>query len=72
MCRRYASRRGVDLHELPWYHAFGCFKVAVILEGIHYRHAAGQTLGPGFERIGDHVAPLVDLGHRALERTTAR
>lgn len=66
LCERYAERRGVDLSDLPWYQAFGYFKVAVILEGIHYRYVAGQTVGPDFERIGDAVPELVRLGHEAL------
>lgn len=66
LCERYAERRGVDLSALPWYRAFGYFKVAVILEGIHYRYVAGQTVGPDFERLGDAVPHLVRLGHDAL------
>ena len=34
-----------------------CFKLAVILEGIHYRYTLGQTVGAGFDRIGDAGAP---------------
>ena len=33
----YTERRGADLSLLPWYQAFGLFKLAVIIEGIHYR-----------------------------------
>ncbi len=39
-----------------------CFKLAVILEGIHYRHAHGQTVGEGFAAIGAMVEPLVEMG----------
>jgi len=63
---RYAARRDVDLTRLDWYGALGCFKLAVIAEGIHYRHAAGQTVGPGFDTIGDVVRPLVELGLSTL------
>ncbi len=63
---RYATRRDVDLSRLDWYVALGCFKLAVIAEGIHYRHAAGQTVGPGFDTIGDVVEPLVELGLSTL------
>src|SRR5262249_37751881 len=52
---RYAERRGVEVSRLDWYVAFGFFKLAVIAEGIHARHAAGQTVGPGFERMGEVV-----------------
>ncbi|WP_456249536.1 phosphotransferase family protein [Longispora urticae] len=63
---RYAARRKVDLSRLHWYTAFGFFKLAVIAEGIHHRYTAGQTVGGGFDRIGEVVAPLVALGHAAL------
>ena len=62
----YSQRSGLDLTPLPWYVAFGNFKLAVILEGIHYRFVHGQTVGEGFERVGDSVAPLVAGGLRAL------
>jgi aminoglycoside phosphotransferase (APT) family kinase protein len=59
---RYAATSGLDLSPLPWYEALGCFKLAVISEGIHYRFLHGQTVGDGFEMIGDMVAPLVAAG----------
>jgi aminoglycoside phosphotransferase (APT) family kinase protein len=66
---RYADRRSVDLGRLPWYVAFGFFKLAVISEGIYYRYQAGQTVGAGFDRMGEIVVPLVELGHAALTST---
>ncbi|MCP2167574.1 phosphotransferase family protein [Goodfellowiella coeruleoviolacea] len=64
----YARRTGTDLHDLPWYVAFGYFKLAVIVEGIHYRYTTGHTVGEGFERIGALTQPLVRQGLAA--RTT--
>jgi aminoglycoside phosphotransferase (APT) family kinase protein len=66
LAARYAARHGVDLAGLRWYVGLGYFKVAVIIEGIHYRYSAGQTVGTGFDRIGELVPPLVALGHEAL------
>ncbi|MEH0984829.1 phosphotransferase family protein [Micromonospora sp. CPCC 205556] len=63
---RYAGRSDVDVGPLHWHVALGCFKLAVICEGIHYRHTLGQTLGAGFDRIGEMVSPLVEHGLRAL------
>lgn len=66
---RYAQARGLDaadLKALPWCTAFGYFKIAVILEGIHYRFTKGKTTGAGFDRIGELVPPLVDGGLAAL------
>ncbi|SCF19714.1 Predicted kinase, aminoglycoside phosphotransferase (APT) family [Micromonospora haikouensis] len=66
LIERYAGRADVDVGPLHWHVALGCFKLAVICEGIHYRHTLGQTLGGGFDRIGDMVAPLVEHGLRAV------
>ena len=50
---RYAERSGRDVSAVDWYTAFAYFKLAVILEGIHYRYTLGQTVGAGFDRIGE-------------------
>jgi aminoglycoside phosphotransferase (APT) family kinase protein len=63
----YAAATGADLTDLPWCVALGCFKLAVIAEGIHLRYSRGQTLGGGFDRIGDMVAPLIARGHAVLD-----
>ncbi len=62
----YATGRDLDLTELPWYQAFGLFKLAVILEGIHYRHQLGQTVGDDFADIGAGVPTLVTAGLEVL------
>ncbi len=59
---RYAARTGRAVSHLGFYEALACFKLAVVLEGIHYRHVHGQTVGEGFGAIGDQVAPLVAMG----------
>jgi aminoglycoside phosphotransferase (APT) family kinase protein len=64
---RYAGRSDVDVGPLHWHIALGCFKLAVICEGIHYRHTLGQTVGEGFDRIGGLVAPLVAHGLTAAK-----
>jgi aminoglycoside phosphotransferase (APT) family kinase protein/NAD(P)-dependent dehydrogenase (short-subunit alcohol dehydrogenase family) len=68
MVEAYAAHSGLDLSPLPWYVAFGAYKLAVILEGIHVRYSSGKTVGAGFERIGDAVGPLVAGGLRALHQ----
>jgi aminoglycoside phosphotransferase (APT) family kinase protein len=66
LARRYADATGADLADLPWYVALGCFKLAVVLEGIHYRFTRGQTVGADFDTIGAAVSPLVAAGRAAL------
>ncbi|GAB3231282.1 phosphotransferase family protein [Glycomyces halotolerans] len=58
----YAARAGIAVPDLSWYRAFACYKLAVILEGIHYRYTGGQTVGEGFDTIGDLVSPLAEEG----------
>ncbi|WP_017588482.1 phosphotransferase family protein [Nocardiopsis ganjiahuensis] len=67
LVRMYAEASGRDVSRLGWYVAFGCFKLAVIAEGIHYRHSRGLTVGAGFDGIGDVVAPLVERAHTVLK-----
>ncbi|GDY29103.1 phosphotransferase family protein [Gandjariella thermophila] len=64
---RYAERSGRDVSTLDWYVAFAFFKLAVILEGIHYRFGLGQTVGAGFDRVGELVPPLVEYGLTTLK-----
>jgi aminoglycoside phosphotransferase (APT) family kinase protein len=72
VAQRYAARSGRDLSALPWYVAFGCFKLAVVVAGIVARHRAGAMVGEGFAGIGAAFGPLVDLGHQALAGDAVR
>ncbi|QEO14981.1 phosphotransferase family protein [Agromyces intestinalis] len=58
----YAARLGRRAPDLAWYRAFAAYKLAVILEGIHFRFQAGGTVGDGFDRIGELVEPLTREG----------
>jgi aminoglycoside phosphotransferase (APT) family kinase protein len=62
----YSETAGVTVPELPWYLGLAAFKLAVILEGIHYRFQAGQTVGAGFDQIGALVTPLARAGRAYL------
>jgi len=67
LVERYARRTGADVSNLGWYTAFGYFKLAVILEGIHYRFTTGKTVGAGFEQLGAFTLPLVRQGLAATK-----
>ena len=67
---RYAQRSGRDVSNLKWYSAFAAFKLAVVLEGVYFRHQHGATLGDGFDGIADLVQPLVDNGLQTITGTT--
>ncbi|CAL9390952.1 phosphotransferase family protein [Streptomyces cellulosae] len=67
LIERYAARSGRDVAAVSWYTAFAWFKLAVILEGIHYRYTLGQTVGAGFDRIGDLVPVFIEHGLTTLQ-----
>jgi aminoglycoside phosphotransferase (APT) family kinase protein len=57
LLQRYAAASGRDLRSMTFHLA---------LEGIHYRHGRGHTVGDGFESVGAAVPPLLDEGIREL------
>ena len=63
---RYAELTGTDLGDIAYYLAFGHFKLAVVLEGIHARYLQNATVGEGFETIGASVPVLVERANRVL------
>lgn len=64
---RYADGLGRDPGDVGFHLALASFKLAGIVEGIHYRYVGGQTVGEGFAEIGALVDPLLDAGLQELE-----
>jgi aminoglycoside phosphotransferase (APT) family kinase protein len=64
---RYAELTGRDISSIGYYIAFGYFKLAVVLEGIHARYLLNQTVGEGFEREGPAVPILIARAHHMLD-----
>jgi aminoglycoside phosphotransferase (APT) family kinase protein len=64
----YAKVSGRDISDLGFYVAFGNFKLAVIVEGIHARFRQGKTVGEGFDHIGSAVPTLISRAHRMLDQ----
>jgi aminoglycoside phosphotransferase (APT) family kinase protein len=67
LASRYTELTGRDLSGIGYYMAFGCFKLAVVLEGIHARFLQHKTVGEGFEREGPAVSVLIERAHRLLD-----
>ena len=67
MVERYAAASGRDLSGFGWYLGLAAYKLAAILEGIHYRYINGQTVGAGFDTVGASIDPLLAIGLEALE-----
>ncbi len=64
---RYAQGSDRDLSRFGFYLGLAAFKLAAILEGIHYRYLNGQTVGAGFDHIGDGIHSLLDAGLTAIK-----
>jgi aminoglycoside phosphotransferase (APT) family kinase protein len=67
---RYAERSGRDLSQLDFFIALGYWKLAIILEGVYARYAAGQY-GKVDEGI-KHFAHLVERLAEAAEAAERR
>ncbi|MEY9943509.1 phosphotransferase family protein [Kitasatospora sp. GAS1066B] len=67
LIERYAAESGRDVGRVDWYVAFASFKLAVVLEGIHFRYSQGRTVGAGFDRVGALVPLFVEHGLTALK-----
>jgi aminoglycoside phosphotransferase (APT) family kinase protein len=67
LAARYAELTGRDTSGIGYYMAFGSFKLAVVLEGIHARFLQHKTVGEGFEREGPAVPVLIERAHRMLD-----
>jgi aminoglycoside phosphotransferase (APT) family kinase protein len=63
----YARLTGRDVSGIGYYMAFGYFKLAAVLEGIHARFLQHQTVGEGFEQEGFAVPLLIARAHEVLD-----
>ncbi|MDH2416124.1 phosphotransferase family protein [Nocardioides sp. CER19] len=66
---RYGRGSERDLSRFGFYLGLAAFKLATILEGIHFRHLQGKTVGEGFDTIGQAIDPLLAAGLSALKET---
>jgi aminoglycoside phosphotransferase (APT) family kinase protein len=66
----YAERSGRDLSQIDFFIALGWWKLAVILEGVYSRYAAGGYGKPeeGFEEFGRVVAELAEAANEAVDK----
>lgn len=56
-----------SLSDFGYYLGLAAYKLAAILEGIHYRYLHGQTVGAGFDTLGELIPPLLDMGLTAMK-----
>ena len=69
--QRYAERSGRDLSEIDFYVALGLWKLAIILEGVYARYAAGQygdAEDSGAAQFARTVERLAEAAAEAVDR----
>jgi aminoglycoside phosphotransferase (APT) family kinase protein len=68
---RYQENSDRDLSQIPFYTAFGYWKLACILAGVYTRYAAGAMGGDrsSFDGFADQVRLLAEAARDAHERT---
>jgi aminoglycoside phosphotransferase (APT) family kinase protein len=67
---RYAERSGRDLTDLDFFIALGYWKLAIILEGVYARYAAGQygKVDDGIQQFAKVVERLAEAADKAERR----
>jgi aminoglycoside phosphotransferase (APT) family kinase protein len=66
MTKRYAATSPLDLSDAGFYVAFGCWKLACILDGVYTRYATGAMANDGFD-FSQFDAQVQSLAVRAAE-----
>ncbi len=71
LAARYAERSGRDLSQFDFYVALGYWKLAIILEGVYARYAAGGygKVDEGFEAFAKLVERLAETAEEAEQRS---
>ena len=65
--QEYSSQSGRDVSQISYYVAFGFYKLAVILQQIHYRWKIGAISDERFGELNKAVSNLIDMSN--LTRT---
>lgn len=68
LVEEYGRLSGRDVSGVEWYEIFATYKLAVIVEGIHARFLAGETVGGGFEGYGQRTEALVAEAFASTEK----
>ena len=71
LLERYAKASGRDVSAIPFYTAFGYWKLACILQGVYARYVAGAGAGDqgSVDAYPAQVATLAQMAADALEAT---
>lgn len=64
---RYAGLTGFDVETIDFYAALGCYKLAIVLEGIHARYLHGAYADENFGEIWAGAPDLLNLGLAVID-----
>ncbi len=67
---RYGRRRNLDVSNVPYYYAFGVFKIAIVLQQIFVRYHRGQTKDARFALFEQGAELLFWRAKQATETGT--
>ncbi|WP_228527670.1 phosphotransferase family protein [Pararhodonellum marinum] len=63
----YGEKSGLKMEDMPFYYAFGAFKVGVICQQIYYRYKQGFTQDPRFGALIAVVKACGSNANRAIQ-----
>ncbi len=69
ICELYEKATGYDLKGFAYYHVYGVFRLAVILQQIYYRYYHGQTKNPAFAAFGKRTNLLGNYARSLIEKS---
>ena len=61
---RYGERSGRDVSEMPYYHSFGTFKMAVVLQQLYVRYHRGESQDERFAGMSRAAEALFEQADR--------
>ena len=64
----YARKSGRSVEHIEFYEIFANYKIGIIMEGIHARYLAGETVGDIFDDAGETAAYMLQNGLATADR----
>lgn len=66
----YARKSGRSVEHIEFYEIFANYKIGIIMEGIHARYLAGETVGDIFDDAGEVAAWMLENGLAVADRAS--
>jgi aminoglycoside phosphotransferase (APT) family kinase protein len=70
LVEEYERITGRDLSHIDFYQVLASYKLSIIVEGIHARYLAGETVGEGFEGMGERATLLMRNALKIAEKSS--